>query len=307
MTPPSAPNGPIRAAVIEPALDAVRSRAPEGVEVVALGDGLDLETIDFLVPSSEPSGVLERLAGLSRLSVVQVLSAGTDWIERLLPPQATLCSARGARDGPVAEWVVGALLGATTQLLECAHLQTWTDRTLTDLACWRVVIVGMGSIGRRVAQHLTAFGTEVIGVASRARDDLHGVDELDTLLPGADAVVVLTPLSDDTRGLIGVRELAAMRAGAVLVNAGRGPVVNTDALLAEVSSGRLRAVLDVTDPEPLPDGHPLWSAPGVLSITPHIAGDSALGHARASALAGEQLARWCAGEELLNVVHAGSR
>jgi phosphoglycerate dehydrogenase-like enzyme len=207
----------------------------------------------------------------------------------------------------VAEWVVGALLGATTQLLECAHLQTWTDRTLTDLACWRVVIVGMGSIGRRVAQHLTAFGTEVIGVASRARDDLHGVDELDTLLPGADAVVVLTPLSDDTRGLIGVRELAAMRAGAVLVNAGRGPVVNTDALLAEVSSGRLRAVLDVTDPEPLPDGHPLWSAPGVLSITPHIAGDSALGHARASALAGEQLARWCAGEELLNVVHAGSR
>jgi phosphoglycerate dehydrogenase-like enzyme len=306
LTPRSTPNGAIRAAVIEPALDAVRAHAPDGVEVVAVGEQLDLETVDFLVPSSEPSGVLERLPGLSRLAVVQVLSAGTDWIEPHLPPRATLCSARGARDGPVAEWVVGALLGVTTQLLECARLDTWTDRRLTDLASWRVLIVGMGSIGRRVAQHLTAFGAEVIGVASRARDDLHGIDELKTLLPGADAVVVLAPLTEATRGLIGARELAAMPDGAVLVNAARGPVVDADALLAEVRTSRLRAVLDVTDPEPLPDGHPLWSAPGVLGITPHIAGDSPLGHARAAALAGEQLARWCAGEELLNVVRGGA-
>ena len=114
----------------------------------------------------------------------------------------------------------------------------------------------------------------MIGVASRARDDLHGVDELPELLPDADAVVVLAPLTDATRGLIGTRELAPMRDGAVLINAARGPVVDTDALVAEVTTGRLRAVLDVTDPEPLPDDHPLWSAPGVLSITPHIAGDS---------------------------------
>jgi phosphoglycerate dehydrogenase-like enzyme len=239
------------------------------------------------------------------VAVVQVLSAGTDWIEDRVPPQATLCSARGARDGPVAEWVVGALLGVTTRLLECARLDTWTDRTLTDLAAWTVVIVGMGSIGRRVAQRLTGFGTDVIGVASRARDDLHGVNELDSLLPRADAVVVLAPLTGATRGLIGARELSALRDGAVIVNAARGPVVDTDALLAEVRTGRLRAVLDVTDPEPLPDGHPLWTAPGVLSITPHIAGDSALGHARAAALAGDQLARWCAGQELTNVVRAG--
>jgi phosphoglycerate dehydrogenase-like enzyme len=276
------------------------------VEVVAIGEQLDLETIDFLVPSSQPRDVLERLPGLSRLAVVQVLSAGTDWIEGRVPAQATLCSARGARDGPVAEWVVGALLGVTTRLLECARLQTWTDRTLTDLASWRVLIVGMGSIGRRVAQYLNVLGTEVIGVASRAREDLHGIDELAELLPGVDAVVVLAPLTEATRGLIGARELAAMRDGAVLINAARGPVVDTDALLAEVGTSRLRAVLDVTDPEPLPDGHPLWSAPGVLGITPHIAGDSALGNARAAALAGDQLARWCAGEELLNVVRAGS-
>ena len=302
MTPPSAPNGAIRAAVITPALDAVRARAPEQVEVVAVDCRLDLETVDFLVPSSEAPDVLERLPTLTRVAVVQVLSAGTDWVERWVPPQATLCSARGARDAPVAEWVVGALLGATTQLLECARLDAWSDRSLSDLGGWTVVVVGMGSIGRRVEQHLTGFGTEVIGVASRARDDMHGVDELEALLPRADAVVILAPLTDATRGLMDARRMAAMRDGAVVINAARGPVVDTDALVAEVTTGRLRAVLDVTDPEPLPDGHPLWSAPGVLSITPHIAGDSPAGNARAAALAGDQLARWVAGEALHNVV-----
>ena len=288
--------------MIQPALDAVRARAPDDVAVVALNDGLDLETVDFLVPSSEVPEVLERLPTLARVSVVQVLSAGTDWIESRVPPQATLCSARGARDAPVAEWVVGALLGATSRLLECARLDTWTRRSLTDLGGWTVLVVGMGSIGRRVEQHLTGFGTEVIGVASRARDDLHGTDELDALLPRADAVVVLAPLTDATRGLINARRLAAMRDGALLVNAARGAVVDTDALVDEVTSGRLHAVLDVTDPEPLPDGHPLWSAPGVLAITPHIAGDSPAGNAQAAVLAGQQLARWAAGEELRNVV-----
>ena len=118
-------------------------------------------------------------------------------------------------------------------------------------------------------------------------------------------MVLLTPLSDATRGLIGARELAAMRDGALLVNAARGPVVDTEALVAEVTTARLCAVLDVTDPEPLPNDHPLWLAPGVMSITPHIAGLSPAGNARAAELAGEQLARWCAGEELHNIVRRG--
>jgi phosphoglycerate dehydrogenase-like enzyme len=299
---PSPSERAIRAAVIEPALEAVRARAPEGVEVLLADDSVDLETVDFLVPGSVYPELLERMPALRRVAVVQVLSAGTDWVEPYVPAQATLCSARGARDAPVAEWVVGALLGASSQLLACARLDTWTKRSLVDLGGWRVLIVGMGSIGRRVQEYLAPFGTEVIGVASRARDDLRGIDELPTLLPSADAVVVLAPLTDGTRGLIGNRELTLMREGAVLVNAARGPVVDTDALVAEVTSGRLRAVLDVTDPEPLPDDHPLWNAPGVLSITPHIAGDSPAGNARAAELAGEQLARWCAGQELLNVV-----
>ncbi len=292
--------------MIEPALEAVRARAPEGVEVLLADDGVDLETVDFLVPGSVHPDMLQKMAALTRVAVVQVLSAGTDWVEPHLPPQATLCSARGARDAPVAEWVLAALLGVTSRLLECARIQTWTKRSVIDLGGWRVLVVGMGSIGRRVQDYLAPFGTEVIGVASRARDDLHGIDELPELLPGADAVVVLAPLTDATRGLIGAGELAAMHDGAVLINAARGPVVDTEALVAEVTSGRLRAVLDVTDPEPLPDDHPLWSAPGVISITPHIAGDSPAGNARAAELAGEQLARWCAGEELHNIVRRGT-
>jgi phosphoglycerate dehydrogenase-like enzyme len=296
-----------RAAVTGVAFDRVREGAPEGVEVVRLERDTDLETVDFLVPSHLDRWVRDVLPGLERLAVVQVLSAGTDSIEASVPPGATLCSARGARDGPVAEWVVAALLGASSRILESARIDSWSEKEVDDLESWTVLIVGMGSIGRHVARLLEPFGTAVVGVASRAREDLHGIDELPDLLPRADAVVLLTPLTDDTRGLIGAAELAAMRDGALLVNAARGAVVDTDALLAEAASGRLRAVLDVTDPEPLPDGHPLWSAPGLLSITPHIAGDSALAHRRAADLAARQLARWAAGEELENVVRRPAR
>jgi len=295
-----------RAAVTRAGYERVRDAAPAGVEVVAIDDGLDLGTVDFLVPASADARAFEALPDLTRVEVVQVLSAGTDRVAELMPPQATLCNARGTRDGPVAEWVVAALLGATSRTLECAPLRAWTDRFVEDLESWTVLVVGMGSIGRHVARLLEPFGTRVVGVASRAREDLHGVDELPALLPDADAVVILTPLSAATRGLFGAAELAAMRDGALLVNAGRGPVVDTDALVAETATGRLRAVLDVTDPEPLPDGHPLWTAPGVLAITPHIAGDSKLGHLRAVDLAARQLTRWAAGEELENVVRVGS-
>ncbi len=291
------------AAIAPQALEGVRERAPTGVELVAVADGSDLSDVDFLVPVAGDRRILEVLPDLRRVAVVQVLSAGTDWIAPGVPPQATLCSARGARDGAVSEWALAALLGASSGQLQCARERRWeSSRQLEDLGAWTVVVLGMGSIGRMLASRLEQLGTEVIGIASHAHDGLHGVDELHELLPRADAVVVLTPLTESTRGLLDAEALAAMNDRAVLVNAGRGPVVVTDALLAEVQSGRLRAVLDVTDPEPLPADHPLWTAPGTLSITPHIAGDSPLANARAAALAGEQLARWCRGEPLRNVV-----
>jgi phosphoglycerate dehydrogenase-like enzyme len=276
------------------------------VEVVALADNANLEAVDFMVPTGKSRDALAALPGLTRVAVVQVLSAGTDWVEPHLPPQATLCSARGARDASVAEWVIAALLGTTSKQLECAPIHTWTHRSVEDLSEWTVLIVGMGSIGHAVKDRLDAFGTTVVGVASHARDGLHGIDELPGLLPAAQAVVVLAPLTDATRGLIGAPELAAMSDGALLVNVARGAVVDTDALVAELETGRVRAVLDVTDPEPLPDDHPLWRAPGVLSITPHIAGDSPAGNARSAELAGDQLARWATGRPLENVVRPGS-
>ena len=304
---PAAPHrDDVRAAVTPWTLEIIAARAPAGVEVIGLDTQPDLETIDFVVPAAVDTGVLRRLPELDRLSVIQSLSAGTDHFNGRVPEHATLCSARGARDAPMAEWILAALLGASSRLLERAGAREW-DRGmhLEDLSEWRVIVVGMGSIGRLVGERLAGLGTDVVGVVSHAREGLHGVDELDTLLPGADAVVLLTPLTEATHGLMGAARLGAMRDGAVIVNAARGAVLDSDALLAETATGRLRAVLDVTDPEPLPDDHPLWRAPGVLSITPHIGGDSPRGHRQAAELAAAQLGRWCAGEPLHNVVQQG--
>ena len=271
------------------------------------GGDHDLSAVRFFAPGPWGQPAVKLLPRLTQLEVFQTASAGTDWIEPHLPQGVTLCNARGTRDAPVAEWILGALLGATSQLLARAGATEWDSLRLQDLADATVLIVGMGSIGRRVQAYLEPIGASTVGVASHARDDLHGIDELGDLLPTADAVVLLTPLTEDTHHLIDAEALAAMRDGAVLVNAARGGVVDTDALLTELQRGRIRAVLDVTDPEPLPAGHPLWTAPGVLSITPHIAGASAAGNRAAAQLAADQLARWVRGEPLENVVDLSGR
>jgi phosphoglycerate dehydrogenase-like enzyme len=291
------------AAVEDEAFVAMRDSAPPGVEVLPLRDGL--EEAAFIVPRSEYPDVLDALPGLTAVRVVQTLSAGTDWVEDRVPAWATLCNARGSRDIPVAEWVIGALLGAVYRQFRSARLRTWDYAAPRELHGMTVLILGHGSIGRAVAERLARFGVRVIGVASRARDGVHGVDELPALLPAADALVVLAPLSAATRGMVDAGVLARLRDGALVVNAGRGAVVDTDALVAELSTGRLDAVLDVTDPEPLPPDHPLWDL--ALAITPHNAGDSRAADERAVALAIDQLARFARGEELRNVVRRRQR
>ena len=263
-----------------------------------LSDGLD--DAAFVVPRGDDDEALEALTRHPSLRVVQSLSAGTDWLEPYVPPSATLCNARGARDINVAEWVVGALLGALYGQFRVARSRTWKAFQPGELHGMTVLVLGYGSIGRAVEARLAPFGVDVLGVASRARDGVHGVDELTALLPLADAVVVLLPLNDDTRGLVDAAVFGRMPDGALLVSAGRGAVVDTEALVAELASGRLHAVLDVTDPEPLPAGHPLWEL--ALAITPHNAGDTPAGDERAIALAGEQLGRFARGEQLENVV-----
>jgi len=291
------------AAVTARAFDAAAELAPAGVEVLRLPEGRD--TAEFVLPEWGDRETVAALPGLERLRVVQVLSAGTDWIESRVPPWAMLCNARGTRDAAVAEWVVGALLGDAYGQLAAARARRWSDAKPRELQGAHVVIVGFGSIGRAVERRLEPFGVTVTGIASRAREGVHATEELPALVGHADAVVLLTPLTPETRCLFDAALLARMRDGALFVNAGRGGTVDTDALLAELESGRLRAVLDVVDPEPLPDDHPLWDA--ALAITPHNAGDTQAADERAMRFGAEQLARFARGERLENVVRAARR
>ncbi len=290
------------ASVTARAFEVVVGAAPDGVEVLTLPEGLDAAA--FVLPDWTDRETLDALPRLERLEVLQSLSAGTDWIEALVPPWATLCNARGARDIPMAEWVLGALLGDAYGQFTAARDRRWTDAVPREIEGMTVLILGFGSIGRSLERRLRPFGVEVIRVARRARDGVHDVTGLPALIGQADAVVVLVPLTAETTGLVDAALLARMRDGALLVNAARGRVVDTDALVAELRSGRLRAVLDVVDPEPLPDDHPLWEL--ALAITPHNAGDSATADARAVRFAAEQLGRLARGEPLQNVVRSGA-
>jgi phosphoglycerate dehydrogenase-like enzyme len=261
--------------------------------------------VEFVVPNWEISRSLEPLTGLK---VIQTRSAGVDWIVHSVPDGVTLCSAKGSRDPAMAEWVLWAILAGikaadTAAAQQVAH--EWKHLDLGDLHGARVLIVGHGSIGAAVEERLVPFGVEeIVRVARRARDGVHAIDDLAALLPGADVVVNLLPATPQTDGLFDTAMLRAMRRGALLVNAGRGRTVDTGALLAALHDGHVRAVLDVVEPEPLPEDHALWDAPNLI-LHPHSAGDTPGAERAAWALAGDQLRRYAAGEPLLNVVRDG--
>ena len=243
----------------------------------------------------------------TELAVVQLLSAGAEaWVDRV-PDGVLLCDAAGVHTSSTSEWVLAAILASIREFPRFVRAQVehrW-DYTATDeLAGKRVLVVGAGTIGDGLRRRLEPFDVEPVMVARRARPGVHAVEELPSLLPEADVVVMIVPLTAATRGMVDAEFLARMRDGALLVNAARGPVVRTDALVAELSTGRLRAAVDVTDPEPLPADHPLWSVPGLL-LTPHVAGSVAGLHRRAYALVAEQITRYAAGEELINAVADG--
>ena len=285
---------------------------PPGVRVTPFPIEGDLpaeaEEVGFVVPPFSPRRrVLPTLGRLPRLQVVQTLSAGVDWLLPHVPPGVTLCDASGVHDASVAEWVVGAVLAMAKRLpdfLDAQRRGTWEQAPVADVEGKVVLILGHGSIGRAVEARLAPFGAHVRRVARRARPGVATLEEVRAGLGDVDVVVVLVPLTEATRGLVDAGLLASLPDGALVVNAARGPVVDTEALLGELRSGRLRAVLDVTDPEPLPAGHPLWSAPGLL-ITPHVAGVTPALPRRAYALVRAQLGRWAAGEPLANVVTDG--
>ncbi len=174
---------------------------------------------------------------------------------------------------------------------------------LEELTGKRVLLVGYGAIGKEIERMLAPFQVELVRVARSVRDGVHAISELDSLLPQAEIVILILPSTAESHHLIGSRQIALMRQGALLVNAARGPVVDTDALVAALNSGHIRAALDVTDPEPLPEGHPLWSCPNLL-LTPHVAGSSPQFAPRSVRTAADELRRYLAGAPMHNVVQA---
>jgi phosphoglycerate dehydrogenase-like enzyme len=264
-----------------------------------------LADTELLVGSyTRPALRAEQLAGLARLRVLQVLSAGVDSWTRVLPAGVTLCNGRGVHGPSTAELAVALVLAQVRDLPRYARQQAeqrWFDGPRTSVCDQRVLIIGAGDIGSRVERSLVALGAEVTLVGRSERPGVRSIQAVPALLPLQDVVVLAAPLTEQTRALVDAQFLSRMKDHALVVNVGRGQTIVTDALLAELDSGRLRAGLDVTDPEPLPDGHPLWRAPNLL-LTPHVGGGSSGWSMRAYALVTAQLRRFAAGEPLLNVV-----
>ncbi|MDQ6873568.1 MAG: 2-hydroxyacid dehydrogenase [Actinomycetota bacterium] len=266
------------------------------------------ERVEFWVPPFlAPSAMAGSVEQMSTLSVVQLLSAGADaWVGRL-PEPITLCDARGVHSSSTSEWAVTAMLAALREFPRFARAQAagvWDHDTTDELAGKSILVIGVGAIGDALCRRLEPFDVELVRVARNPREGVYGVQQLPDLLPRADVVVLLVPLTDATRGMVDAAFLTCMADGALLVNAARGPIVDTDALVAELATGRLRAALDVTEPEPLPPDHPLWTVPGLL-LTPHIAGSVRGLLPRAYDLVARQLWRYAEGEPLDNVVTDG--
>jgi phosphoglycerate dehydrogenase-like enzyme len=258
----------------------------------------------YVAPYDVPMDHRALFERMPRLEVVQTLTAGVDHIRRHVPDGVLLCNGRGIHNASTAELAVALTLASLRSIPEFVltqREQRWAHGWTDSLADKTVLILGYGAIGADLERRLLPFEVDVLRVARTGRDGVHTIEDLPELLPLADVVVVLLPSTPLTRGLVDGTFLSRMKPGALLVNVARGKVVVTDDLVAALHAGRVRAALDVTDPEPLPEGHPLWSAPGLL-ITPHAGGATPAMWPRAYRLVREQLERYAAGQPLENVM-----
>jgi phosphoglycerate dehydrogenase-like enzyme len=258
----------------------------------------------IVLPMRVPPELLDKAARLPNLKVIQLTFAGVERILPHIPSGVTLCNARGAHDAATAEWTVGVIVAHLRNFPRFAAAQEagrWDFTVSESVAGKRVLIVGYGSIGGAVERRLAGWEVTIERIARTARPGVPGMADLHPALARADVVVLLVPVTDETRQLAGAEFLASMKDGALLVNAARGAIVDTYALLKELNARRIKAALDVTDPEPLPPGHPLWTAPGLL-LTPHVGGAITAARDRAYAVVRAQLARYAAGEPLQNVI-----
>lgn len=287
----------------------------------ALGDppaGLRYEVVDptehvpdsvtdvrFYVPPYQVGPrVAEVLPRMTSLEVVQTLTAGVDNLRAHVPDGVLLATGRGIHDASTAELaltLVLASLRGVPGFVRDQDQHRWQTGWHPALADKRVLIVGYGAVGEAVERRLVPFEVDVVRVARSARDGVHPIADLPRLLPDADVVVLVVPLTDETRGLVDAAFLDAMKDGALLVNVARGAVVDTDAVVAALHAGGLHYATDVAEVEPLPADHALWDAPNLL-VSPHVGGASSAMWPRAHRLVRDQLHRYAAGEELVNVL-----
>jgi phosphoglycerate dehydrogenase-like enzyme len=317
----------VRVGVDESLSDALLTDFPREAEIVRIPrNPTGIVDVDFWILPFQRRDAADAFSHLRGVKVSQSMMAGVDWITPWLPKDVVLCDGRGIHDISASEWVLAAILSSLKRFPLYRDMQLreeWKGQASVDdgflneggaqvgqyrvlgddLAGKTVLIVGYGSIGAAIEARLIPFGVQVRRVARSARTtpEVHAVDDLRHLLPEADIVVVIVPLTAETRGLIGSTEIGLMKHGALLVNAARGPVVVTDALVEALADHRIRAALDVTDPEPLPAGHPLWLAPSCL-ITPHVGGSTPEFIHRAFQFGAEQVRRFVAGKTLENIV-----
>jgi|SRR5579862_1481824 len=297
---------------------------PDEAQLVRIPENPDRQyEIDFWVAAMPPRILRRQWPYLTGVKVIQAPWAGVDTLLGLFPPDVILCDGRGVHEIPTAEWAVAVILAMQKCLPFFMSMQSigkWAQgqqaqqndaslptkikdppAPIRDVAGTTILIVGYGSIGQAVEARLTPFWTRFLRVARNPREGVVSVNQLDDLLGQADTVLLTAPLTSETRGMIDARRIGKMKQGALLVNASRGALVDTKALLQALQAKRIRAALDVTDPEPLPPDHPLWKAPNLL-LTPHVGGDSENFMARAFQLVREQVIRMVRGEALLNVV-----
>ena len=288
---------------------------PEGVDlrIWDLRSPVPADRIDIVVPPyMGGSSVLSALDGLD-VRLVQGQSIGYDGVADALPEGIPFANAASVHEASTAELAVGMMIAAQRQLPRFVRAQErgeWSPVFAESLADRRVLLVGFGGVGTAIARRLAPFEVELTAVARTARTEqidgigevsVHGMDDIDALLPGAEIVVLSLPSTDETHHLFDAARIARMAPGALLVNVGRGSLVETDALVAALNSGAIRAASDVFEEEPLPAGHPLWSTPNLL-ITPHGGGASTAMNPRMARLIRRQIDRMLAGEPPVNIV-----
>ncbi|MGC8465946.1 MAG: 2-hydroxyacid dehydrogenase [Acidimicrobiales bacterium] len=264
-----------------------------------------LESCEVYIPTymsrSQPFAILPEL---SNLRLLQLLTAGVDTVLPLVPPGVALANAKGVHDASTAELAVALMLASLRgfpSFIRSSQTGAWHPLVTNSLADRRILILGYGSVGIAIERRLLPFEVTIDRVARRPREGVFGLEDLATLVPQVDIVVAATPLTSETHHLINDDFLSSMRDGSLLVNVARGPVVDTDALTNHLAAQRLSAALDVTDPEPLPPNHPLWTLPNCL-ITPHVGGATSAFTPRIKALVADNLQRYVVGEPLRNVV-----